>query len=95
MDNENLTNPITPEISADRQQNLKAIQHISATRSGSVDTVLDVLRECEKIILTAEQMDVGADIVNSINEHRVDLGVAAWYLIRYGMLLERGGPGRA
>lgn len=83
---------ITQETSVDRRQNLRSIQYISAARSGSVDTVLAALRACELINLTPEQMDLGADIVNSVSEHRGDLGVAAWYLIRYGMLLERRRP---
>ena len=89
--NDDLT-PITQEISADRRQNLRSIQYISAVRSGSVDTVLATLRACELIDLTPEQMDLGADIVTSISEHRAELGVTAWYLIRYGMLLERRRP---
>lgn len=88
MDN-NLA-PVTQEISVDRRQNLDLIRHIDASRSGNVDTVLSVLRKCETITLTVEQMDLGADIVNSISKHP-GTALTAWYLIRYGMLLERGG----
>lgn len=88
---ENL-NPITPEISVDRRQNLDSIRHIDAGRSGSVDAVLSILRECETISLTVEQMDLGTDIVNSVIEHPGPT-LTAWYLIRYGMLLERGRSG--
>lgn len=78
------------EPTTERRQNLPGIEHISAARSGQIDAVLAVLRACEEISLTAEQMDLCADIVQSIKEHgEPHQGLTGYYLIRYGMLLER------
>ena len=84
------------EASAERRQNLPGIEYISAARSGRIDAVLGTLRACEEISLTAEQMDLCTDIVRSIEEHgELHRGLAGYYLVRYGMLLEcdreRGG----
>lgn len=88
----------TPKILAaaeaadtNQRQNLQTIRYISADRSGSIDAVLSTLRACEKLQLTPEQLAIGADMVQSINEHDSERALAACYLIRYGMLLERGG----
>lgn len=83
----------TTTISAateDRRQNLQGIRYISAVCSGRITDVLNILTECEKLTLTPDQMDIGKDIVQSINEHgEPSRNVAAYYLIRYGMLLGR------
>lgn len=91
-DNQPLENLAAVEAAdANQQQNLQTIRHISADRSGSIDAVLSTLRACEKLQLTPEQLAIGADMVQSINEHGPERTLAACYLIRYGMLLERGG----
>lgn len=71
-------------------QNLKEIQFISASRTKSVLDVLRTLQCCEEIQLNPDQMDMGSDILNSINKHgKHEQSVASLYLIRYGMLIER------
>jgi hypothetical protein len=70
-----------------RRQNLRAIKHISADHSSSVDEVLSTMRDCETITLTVEQMNMANDIVDSVHEHDTERGVTAYYLIRYGMKL--------
>lgn len=78
------------QTTTERRQNLREITHISATHSGRLDTVLAAMRSCEGIALTPEQMDIGGDIVQSISEHGEQASrLTAYYLIRYGMLLER------
>lgn len=85
----------TPELlpeqaTTERRQNLPEITHISATHSGCIDAVLSTMRNCGSIVLTPEQMDMGGDIVRSVSEHgEQNRGLTAYYLIRYGMLLER------
>ena len=73
----------------DRMQNIPKLEHVLAKRSGDVENVLSILRQCEQLHLTDAQMDMSVDIACSVNEHLNYAGLAAYYLVRYGMLLER------
>ena len=89
-ENQTMESSITTSAD-DRRQNMKIIKYICAAWSGQVDTVFGAMKKCEELTLTPEQMDIGKDIVQSINEHGDgERSLAAYYLIRYGMLLERG-----
>jgi len=88
-------NVISEEISKvsdtyERRQNLPGIKYISATHTSDVSAVLSVLRACEEITLDTAERKMALDIAQSINEHgELTRSVAIYYLIRYGMLLER------
>lgn len=73
----------------DRMQNIPKLEHVLAKRSGDVENILSILRQCEQLHLTDAQMDISVDIACSVNEHSNYTGLAAYYLVRYGMLLER------
>lgn len=71
-------------------QNLPGIKYISAPRTGSIDAVLDTMRRCEALTLTPQEKAMASDIAQSVNEHgEQSRTMAAYYLVRYGMLLER------
>lgn len=68
----------------ERSQNLPKITQINATRTCNVWEVLRALQDCEKITLTEAQMNLGADILQSVRQHGSS-SLSTWYLIRYGM----------
>jgi len=67
--------------------NLKNIEHISARRTGDILAVFNTMKRCEELELTPDQRMMLSDIVDSVNEH--SRAVSGYYLVRYGMLLER------
>ena len=73
-----------------KQQNLPEILHICADSCGNIRAVMDTLESCETISLTKAETDMTRDIVKSIREHGAQSAKkTAWYLVRYGMLIER------
>ena len=80
------------EVTQVQNQNLPAIKHISASRTGSIEAVLDAMRRCETLSLTPDECAMTRDIIQSVNNHNPIL--TGYYLIRYGMLLEREKAGQ-